>query len=89
MQKNVSEYRMSLELGKSAAYIRNITNGVSLPSVHELLNIIQYFEITPAEFFVGFRDGFARRAKIYDILLQMQEADLNKVELFLSWIQLK
>lgn len=27
MEKNVSEHRMSLELGRSGAYIRSISNG--------------------------------------------------------------
>lgn len=33
MRKNVSEHRMSLELGKSGSYIRGITSGTALPSL--------------------------------------------------------
>lgn len=36
MRKNVSEHRMSLELGKSGSYIRGITSGTALPSLREL-----------------------------------------------------
>ena len=32
-QKDVSEHRMSLELGKSGTYIRGITSGAALPSL--------------------------------------------------------
>lgn len=49
--RNVSEYQMSAELGKSSGYIQAITSGRSLPSMEQLFNIIDYFDMTPAEFF--------------------------------------
>lgn len=51
MQKGVSEYQMSYDLGHSRGYINNISSGKSLPSVTELFTICDYFGITPAEFF--------------------------------------
>ena len=36
LRKNVSEYRMSLDLGHSNSYIRSITSGKALPSMSEL-----------------------------------------------------
>lgn len=53
LQRNVSEHKMSLELGKFGSYIRAITSGTSLPSVTELFNIMIYFDLTPAQFFAG------------------------------------
>lgn len=50
-QKGVSEHRMSLELGKSGSYIRSITNGISMPSLRELFNIMEYSDLTPTLFF--------------------------------------
>ena len=38
--KDVSEHRMSLDLGKSGSYIRGVTSGAALPSLRELFNII-------------------------------------------------
>jgi len=46
IQKGVSEYQMSLELGHSRGYIQNISSGKSLPSVEGLFEICDYFEIT-------------------------------------------
>ena len=46
-QKDVSEHRMSLELGKSGSYVRGITSGAALPSLRELFNIMAYFEVSP------------------------------------------
>lgn len=51
MRHNISEYQMSLELGKGKSYIQTITAGKSYPSVKELFNICDYFGITLSEFF--------------------------------------
>ena len=50
-EKNISEYQLSLGLGHSKNYIQNITSGKAMPSLEELGNIIDYFQITPGEFF--------------------------------------
>jgi len=51
LKKNVSEYQMSLELGQNRSYIQAISSGRSLPSMAQFLNICDYFEITPLQFF--------------------------------------
>ena len=51
LARNVSEYQMSLELGQSKSYVQSITSGKNLPSVHQLFNIADYFNMTLAEFF--------------------------------------
>ncbi len=51
LQKGVSEYKMSYELGHSRGYIYNISSGKSLPPLKEFFAICEYFGITPAEFF--------------------------------------
>lgn len=51
MEKGISEQKMSYELGMSKTYIWTITSQKSRPSVSSLLEICEYFEITPAQFF--------------------------------------
>lgn len=51
MQRNISEYQLSLDLGHSQGYIQSITSGRTLPSMSAFLDICDYFEITPLEFF--------------------------------------
>ncbi len=51
MQKGISEYKMSYDLGHSRGYINNISSGKTLPSMTEFLAICDYFEITPTQFF--------------------------------------
>ena len=51
LQKGISEYQMSYELGHSKSYIYNISSGKSLPPMEEFLKICCYFNITPSQFF--------------------------------------
>jgi transcriptional regulator with XRE-family HTH domain len=51
LQKGVSEYKMSYDLGHSRGYINNISSGKALPSMAEFFAICEYFAITPIEFF--------------------------------------
>lgn len=53
LQKDVSEYQMSYDLGHSRGYINNISSGKALPSMAEFLAICEYFSVTPVEFFNG------------------------------------
>lgn len=50
-EKQVSERKISLDLGHSTSYIRSITSGRALPSMSEFLYICEYLGITPMEFF--------------------------------------
>ncbi len=51
LQKGVSEYQMSYDLGHSRGYVYNISSGKALPPLKELFAICDYFEITPQQFF--------------------------------------
>lgn len=51
LQKGVSEYKMSYDLGHSRSYIYNISSGKSLPPWPEFFAICEYFGITPEQFF--------------------------------------
>lgn len=51
IQKGVSARDMSLSLGQNDAYINKIENKKSLPSLHGLFYICEYFDLTPQEFF--------------------------------------
>ena len=53
LKRDVSEYELSLALGMHRNYIQGITSGKALPSMAQFLNICEYFEITPMQFFDG------------------------------------
>ena len=86
-QKDVSEHRMSLDVGKSGSYIRSITNGISLPSLRELFNIICYFDLTPTEFFAGADADNSLRAQLHEEITRLSEEELEKVSTFIDWIK--
>ena len=50
-KKNISEYRMSTDLGHSKSYIQSISSGRAMPSMSEFLYICEYLGVTPKEFF--------------------------------------
>lgn len=47
LKSNLSEYQLSLDLGRSAGYIQSISSGRTLPSMQAFLEICDYFDITP------------------------------------------
>ena len=51
LEKGISEYKMSYDLGNSRSYIYNISSGLALPPMTEFFQICDYFEITPSQFF--------------------------------------
>ena len=51
LKKDVSEYKMSLDLGHSKSYVQSITSGRALPSWPEFFSICEYFGVTPRDVF--------------------------------------
>ncbi len=86
--KNLSEHKMSLDLGKSGSYIRAISSGKAMPSMREFFKICEYLEITPEEFFAGSSEASLRTDIIHN-LQNLNENDLQKVNTFIDWIMEK
>ena len=76
-KKNVSEYRMSTDLGHSKSYMQSISSGRSMPSLSEFLYICEYLGVTPAEFFSEDMKEPQLVQKLYELTKDMSEADLN------------
>lgn len=76
LQKGVSEYQMSYDLGHSRGYVYNISSGKSLPPLKELFAICDYFDITPQEFFNTDTKHPALLQKLIDKMQQLDEDDL-------------
>lgn len=51
LQKDVSEHRMSMDLGHARSYIHGIVSGKVLPSMTEFLSICDYLGVSPSQFF--------------------------------------
>lgn len=87
LQKGVSEHRMSLDLDKSGSYIRGITNGLSLPSVRELLRIMVYFNVTPTDFFQPLQPKDSKLDRLFGRLRNLDDTELDKVNIFLNLME--
>lgn len=84
LQKGVSEYKMSYDLGHSRGYINNISSGKTLPSMTEFFAICDYFGISPVEFF----DVKSSNPKLsQNVLSALEQLDENDLELTLTNIK--
>lgn len=77
IKKNVSEYRMSTDLGHSKSYIQSISSGRSVPSLGEFLYICEYLGVTPKEFFDEDIKEPQLVSKLYELTKNMSEKDLE------------
>lgn len=86
-QKQVSERKMSLDLGHSTSYIRSITSGRSLPSMSEFLYICEYLGVTPMEFFNEDKATTLMQQKAIDYIYSMSDEDVSLMIGFIERIQ--
>lgn len=77
IQKGVSEYQMSYDLGHSKNYMQNISSGRALPSFSEFLYICEYFGVTPMEFFNEENPLPMLVQQVLDGAKKLQEDDLR------------
>jgi len=76
-KKNISEYRMSTDLGHSKSYIQSISSGRSLPSMSEFLYICEYLGVTPKEFFDDSTNDPQLVQELYELSCNMSESNLK------------
>ena len=79
IKKNVSEYQMSLDLGKNKSYIQSISSGRSLPTMENFLEICEYLEVTPCQFFDTALHNLPLYEKAADLLKQLGDEDMIAV----------
>lgn len=81
LEKNVSEYKMSLDLGQNRSYIQSISSGRAMPSMKMFFDICDYFEITPAEFFdEELNEKILYCKKLSDKISKLSDEDINLIE---------
>lgn len=68
-KNKLSSRKLSQELNQCESYINKIETGRSLPSIEVFFKICEYFDITPAEFFIDDADP-----KLKDELNQLYSA---------------
>ena len=76
MNKNISEYQMSLDLGHSKSYIQSISSGRAMPSMGEFLYICEYLGVTPQEFFDEHTKNPVLRNTLINEINSLSESDV-------------
>lgn len=76
LKKGVSEYQLGYDLGHSRSYMYNISSGKSLPPLPEFLEICDYLEITPSQFFDSSIENPALLQTAIDELKKLNDDDL-------------
>ncbi len=84
LKKDVSEYKMSLDLGHSRSYIQGISNGRALPSMMEFLYICDYLGVTPQAFF---DEGIENPALLQKAIEEMRSLSDKDILSLLSLIE--
>lgn len=76
MQKGVSEYQMSLDMGHSRSYIQSIVSGKALPSMTEFLYMCEYLDVTPSAFFDEQTENPALLQKAVEEMRSLSDRDI-------------
>lgn len=85
LNKNISERELSISLGKGDNYINSITSGRALPRMDSFIDICDYFDITPFEFFYPSAENPVTLKKVYDELVRLSDkSDLSDFLLILE-----
>ena len=84
LNKDVSQREMSLALGQSEGYIKQIENKSSFPSMTVFFNICDYFDITPKDFFDAEAEHPAIIGSIIKNLKCMSEEQLVHIDAITS-----
>ena len=85
--KGVSEYQMSYDLGHSRGYVYNISSGKALPPLREFFAICDYFEITPAQFFVPYLND--EMDEMLHMFLDLNEMERESMKTIMSGLVIK
>jgi len=79
LERGISEYQMSYDLGHSRGYVYNISSGKSLPPLKEFFAICDYFGLTPQQFFDESEKHPALVQRALNGLKELSEEDLRMV----------
>ena len=87
VERNVSEYELSYALGFSKSYVNMISREKNLPSMNAFLAICDYFEITPAQFFVPCLND--EMDEMLHMFLDLNETERESMKVIMSGLVIK
>lgn len=78
IQKDVSEKQLSREIGRSTSYLSAMNQNKSMPSLHSIIAICKYFNITLSEFFDF--DSNKYPEYINEIIQKVKKLDMAQIK---------
>ncbi len=86
IEKNISEYKASMELGHCKSYMQKITSGKANPSLNALNEFCNFIGITLSEFFYDpDEDSLPKyRRSIQDLAASADSLDDQEIELLIN-----
>jgi len=84
LEKKVSEYEVSLAIGRCRNYIQGISSGKSLPSMQAFLDICEYFEIDALTFF---DTGYENPQKAQIVIDEIKKLSKDDFDLFVELLK--
>ncbi|MBP3700595.1 MAG: helix-turn-helix transcriptional regulator [Lachnospiraceae bacterium] len=88
-RKDVSARQMSLDLGLNSGYIQNIESGKALPRMAAFMDICEYLEVTPSEFFDMDAKDPAKLQGLMEDLRQLDEEQLDSIAVLVKGLKKK
>ena len=85
MQKNISEKKLSRDIGKTATYLSSMNKNKSMPSLRTLISICDYFGVSLNDFF-DFTNN-PSPIKINEIKNELLKFSENELETLLRFLQ--
>jgi len=77
LSRNISERKVSNDLGHSNGYLNSITTGRALPAMREFFCICEYFDIAPKEFF---EDSPSDPVFLRELVSDLKHLDAKQLE---------
>ena len=67
---------MSLDLGKNKSYIQSLSSGRSLPTMQNFLDICDYLDVSPQQFFDTDLHNLPLFEKAVELIKQLDDDDM-------------
>lgn len=85
MQKNITEKKISRDIGKTSTYLSSMNKNKSMPSLRTLISICDYLGVSLSEFF-DFTDN-PYPIKINEIRNELLKFNENELDTLLAFLK--
>ncbi len=85
MQKNITEKKISRDIGKTSTYLSSMNKNKSMPSLRTLISICDYLGVSLSEFFDFTNNPYPIKInEVRNELLKLSENELDTLLAFLK-----